>query len=180
MIKFAYEQDYFRALTGGPWVLTSLGNLIGKTVRIDFNTQRAERVKFARIAVEIDLSEPLLPVVLLDGVHQLVEYENMPTICFECGRIGHDSNQCPHKVVVGQPPSLEANDLRSSATASSPPASAPDQYGPWMLVSRRSRRPNKATRPIKEGHDQRKDSTSSSGADLSGKKERKMGDLRRK
>ncbi|CAN1145774.1 hypothetical protein LINPERHAP2_LOCUS14877 [Linum perenne] len=126
-------------------VLTSLGNLIGKTVRIDFNTQRAERVKFARIAVEIDLSEPLLPVVLLDGVHQLVEYENMPT-----------------------------------TTASSPPASAPDQYGPWMLVSRRSRRPNKATRPIKEGHDQRKDSTSSSGADLSGKKERKMGDLRRK
>ncbi|CAN1186632.1 hypothetical protein LINPERHAP2_LOCUS38222 [Linum perenne] len=76
-------------------VLTSLGNLIGKTVKIDFNTQRAERGKFARIAIEIDLNEPIPPVVLLHGAIQKVEYENMPTLCFGCGKVGHDSQACP-------------------------------------------------------------------------------------
>ncbi|CAN1801890.1 hypothetical protein LINPERHAP1_LOCUS23151 [Linum perenne] len=59
-------------------VLTSLGNLIGKTVKIDFNTQTAERGKFARIAIEIDLDKHLSPVVLLDGTIQQIEYENLP------------------------------------------------------------------------------------------------------
>ncbi|CAN1217695.1 hypothetical protein LINPERPRIM_LOCUS1093 [Linum perenne] len=126
------EQDYFKALTGGPWmildhylivnqwdptfrvsndlpkkmvawvcfphlpihfyhaqVLTSLGNLVGRTIKIDFNTQRAERGKFARMAIELDLSNPIPPVVLLDGVPQLVEYENLPTLCFNFDRVGH-------------------------------------------------------------------------------------------
>ncbi|CAN1725561.1 hypothetical protein LINPERHAP1_LOCUS136 [Linum perenne] len=80
LVKFAMEQDYFKALTGGPWILldhykmvawvrfphppihfyhaqvhTSLGNLVGKTIRIYFNTQTSEHGKFARIAIEIDL-----------------------------------------------------------------------------------------------------------------------------
>ncbi|CAN1172048.1 hypothetical protein LINPERHAP1_LOCUS22606, partial [Linum perenne] len=71
------------------------GNLIGKTVKIDFNMQRAERGKFARITVEIDLSEPLPPVVMLDGATQLLEYENIPTLCFSCRMIGHDLRLCP-------------------------------------------------------------------------------------
>ncbi|CAN1153675.1 hypothetical protein LINPERPRIM_LOCUS14853 [Linum perenne] len=55
LVKFAMEQDYFKALTGGPWVHTSLGNLVGKTIRIYFITQTSEHGKFARIAIEIDL-----------------------------------------------------------------------------------------------------------------------------
>ncbi|CAN1826422.1 hypothetical protein LINPERHAP1_LOCUS31541 [Linum perenne] len=145
LVKFAVEQDYYKALTGGHWilldhyliahqwepsfrvsndlpkkmvawvrfphlpihfyhgqVLTSLGNLIGRTIKIDFNTQRAEWGKFACIAVEIDLGAPLPPVVVLDGAIQKVEYENLPTLCFGCGRVGHDQDNCPSK------PTLEA------------------------------------------------------------------------
>ncbi|CAN1279584.1 hypothetical protein LINPERPRIM_LOCUS17071 [Linum perenne] len=40
-----------------PQILTSLGNLIGWTVKIDANTQRGDRGKFARLAVEIDHKE---------------------------------------------------------------------------------------------------------------------------
>ncbi|CAN1324628.1 hypothetical protein LINPERPRIM_LOCUS33174 [Linum perenne] len=87
-------------------VLTSLGNLIGKTVKIDFNTQQAERGKFARIAIEIDLNEAIPPVVLLDGDIQKVEYENLPTLCFGCGRVGHDSKACPRNSAV--PPATAA------------------------------------------------------------------------
>ncbi|CAN0920412.1 hypothetical protein LINGRAHAP2_LOCUS32032 [Linum grandiflorum] len=39
-------------------VLTGLGDLIGKTVRFDSRTQRSVRGKFARIVVEIDLTNP--------------------------------------------------------------------------------------------------------------------------
>ncbi|CAN1173739.1 hypothetical protein LINPERHAP2_LOCUS30846 [Linum perenne] len=158
LVKFSVEQDYFKALTGGPWilldhylvvhqwdpsfrvsndlpkrmvawirfphlpihlyhgqVLTALGNLVGKTVKIDSTTQSAERGKFARIAVEIDLDKPLPPVVLLDGAIQQVEYENLP-----------------------------------QAISSPAPAPAADSYGPWMLVSRRSRRPAKESGAAKE------------------------------
>ncbi|CAN1152494.1 hypothetical protein LINPERHAP2_LOCUS18778 [Linum perenne] len=163
MVKFANDQDYFKALTGGPWmildhylivhqwdpsfrvvndlpkkmvawvrfphlpihfyhvqVLTSLGNLVGKTIKIDFNTQRAERGKFARIAVELDLDEPLPPVVMLDGAAQHIEYENLPNLCFDCA---------------------------------SEPAS--DRYGPWMVVARRSSRPKKESQAGKVRADPR-------------------------
>ncbi|CAN1170988.1 hypothetical protein LINPERHAP2_LOCUS29303 [Linum perenne] len=78
-----------------PQVLPSLGNLLGRTIKIDFNTQRAERGKFSRIAIEIDLSEPLAPVVELDGNLQKIEYENLPDLCFECGMVGHGAQSCP-------------------------------------------------------------------------------------
>ncbi|CAN1835838.1 hypothetical protein LINPERHAP1_LOCUS34552 [Linum perenne] len=145
LVKFSLEQDYFKALTGGPWVLldhylivhqwdqsfrvsndmpqkmvvwvrfphlplhlyhgqvlNSLGNLIGKTVKIDFNTQKAERGKFARIAIEIDLNDPLPPVINLDGAFQKIECENLPTLCFDCGRIGHVKEHCPKNLAITQ------------------------------------------------------------------------------
>ncbi|CAN1121856.1 hypothetical protein LINPERHAP2_LOCUS1027, partial [Linum perenne] len=70
-------------------ILTSLGNLIGRTIKMDHNTQTAVRGKFARIAVEIDLSEPLATGVELDGAWQRIEYENLPELCFTCGKVGH-------------------------------------------------------------------------------------------
>ncbi|CAN1188007.1 hypothetical protein LINPERHAP2_LOCUS39062 [Linum perenne] len=42
-------------------VLSSLGNLIGKTMDTKYNTQNAKRGKFARIGIKIDLNEPLVP-----------------------------------------------------------------------------------------------------------------------
>ncbi|CAI0557987.1 unnamed protein product [Linum tenue] len=109
LVKLNNEQDYFRALTDGPWtifdhylavqqwspsfkvsdplprkmivwvqfptlkihfyhkeILTSLGNLLGRTIRLDFHTLTLQRAKFARIAVEVDLSKPLVPRIWLD------------------------------------------------------------------------------------------------------------------
>ncbi|CAN1131438.1 hypothetical protein LINPERHAP2_LOCUS6403 [Linum perenne] len=218
MIKFTNEQDYFKALTGGPWtildhylivhqwdqsfrvandlprkmvvwvrfphlpihfyharVLTSLGNLIGKTVKIDFNTQRAERGKFARIAIEINLDEPIPPVVLLDGVIQKVEYENMPTLCFECGRVGHDSQACPRNSAT--PPTAVATSAASKEVVTAGDSSEPaaDRYGPWMLVSRRPRRPNKEGSPSLVRQDLRGNHSNQSGEIGVSVKERGIG-----
>lgn len=40
-------------------ILRMIGNVVGKVIKIDYNTESARRGKFARIAVEISLKKPL-------------------------------------------------------------------------------------------------------------------------
>ncbi|CAI0540485.1 unnamed protein product [Linum tenue] len=183
LVKMDNEQDYFRALTEGPWmifdhyllvqqwspnfkvsdplpktmivwaqlpalkihfyhreVLTTLGNLLGRAIKLDYHTLNQERAKFARIAVEVDLSKPLVPRIWLDDAWQRVEYENLPQVCFHCGKIGHTAESCPHLR------SVSVSGARATANGTMPestPIRPPEEnsgFGPWMLVSRRSRR----------------------------------------
>ncbi|CAN1816349.1 hypothetical protein LINPERHAP1_LOCUS27742, partial [Linum perenne] len=184
LVKFDNEQDDFKALTGGPWmifdhylviqqwdpsfrvsdklpskmvvwarlphlpilfyhpqILTALGNLIGRTVRIDFTTQNDERGKFARLAVEIDLDVPLAPVIDLDGAWQKVEYENIPDLCFECGLIGHNLGNCPKLTKAVYPITTDVPVQSSELTSVDGNGGAKnDAYGPWLVVSRKGRR----------------------------------------
>ncbi|KAI9073661.1 hypothetical protein K1719_044374 [Acacia pycnantha] len=45
------------------------------------------RGRYARIAVLVDLQKPLVPWIKVDGRTHGVEYEGLPLICFECGRL---------------------------------------------------------------------------------------------
>ncbi|CAI0375831.1 unnamed protein product [Linum tenue] len=119
-------------------VLTTLGNLIGRTIKLDYHTLNQERAKFARLAVEVDLSRHLVPRIWLDDEWQKVEYENLPEVCFECGKIGHSSSSCPQLLSVV--PLSQSSPLDVSPTS---PTTADDPnpgFGPWMLVTRKSRR----------------------------------------
>ena len=49
------------------------------------------------LAVKIALNKPLVSQFLLDGKIQKIEYESLPTICFECGKYGHVLSKCPEK-----------------------------------------------------------------------------------
>ncbi|CAI0380684.1 unnamed protein product [Linum tenue] len=121
-------------------VLITLSNLIGHTIKLDFHTLNRQRAKFARLAVEVDLGKHLVPRIWLDEEWQKVEYENLPTVCFECGKIGHMSTECPQLL----PPVAPAIGWASGGAATaSTPAKEPEEhlgFGPWMLVSRKSRR----------------------------------------
>ncbi|CAN1794997.1 Putative ribonuclease H protein At1g65750 [Linum perenne] len=201
LVRFGDEKDYFKALTGGPWIildhylvvqqwdptfrvsdklpskmvvwvrfphipiqlyhkqiLTSLGNLIEKTVRVDYNTQTAERGKFARIAVEIDLNEPLATGIDLDGAWQRVEYENLPDLCFSCGKVGHRKESCPS--LSPQAPTPVLATASTAVPESSPPplsgVEPTDGYGPWLTVTRKSRRDRRGISTDKEGSPKRK------------------------
>ncbi|CAL1377329.1 unnamed protein product [Linum trigynum] len=46
--------------------LTSLGNLIGRTIKLNYHTINQQRRKFTRLAVEIDMTKPLVPRIFLD------------------------------------------------------------------------------------------------------------------
>ncbi|CAN1165922.1 hypothetical protein LINPERHAP2_LOCUS26434 [Linum perenne] len=196
MVKFANEQDYFKALTEGPWmifdhylivhpwdpsfrvsanlptkmvvwvrfphvpiqfyhpqILTSLGNLIGRTVKIDANTQRADRGKFARLAVEIDLKAPLIPVVNLDGALQPVEYENIPTLCFSCGKVGHEASLCPLSIQGNTEKESRSSSAGIEGLVGTAEALTPvnEGFGPWMIVTRQPGRSRKVSVPEKEG-----------------------------
>ncbi|CAI0460517.1 unnamed protein product [Linum tenue] len=105
-------------------VLFALGNLIGRTIKLDYHTEHLERGKFARLAVELDMTKPLATRIRLDGAWQQVTYENLPQICFECGRIGHNEDRCSKKLGASSPltVAMETNsEARSSEQPSEPP-----------------------------------------------------------
>ncbi|MBA0843111.1 hypothetical protein Goarm_000325 [Gossypium armourianum] len=75
-------------------ILEVIGELVGKVVKLDFNTDSKTRGRFARMAVLVDLDKPLVSQVLVNGELQRVEYEALPTICFSCGKYGHLKKLC--------------------------------------------------------------------------------------
>ncbi|CAL1402103.1 unnamed protein product [Linum trigynum] len=126
-------------------ILTSLGNLIGRTIKLDYHTINRQRRKFARLAVEIDMSKPLVPRIFLDDQWQKVVYENLPTACFECGKVGHKSDDCP--LLRPAIPSVQLFGAGEQNPASPVTVGKEDQpgFGPWMLVSKKSRRKSRDT-----------------------------------
>ncbi|CAL1412967.1 unnamed protein product [Linum trigynum] len=183
LVKLDNEQDYFRALTDGPWVIfdhylvvqqwtpsfkasdplpktnivwvqlpalkihfyhkevvTTIGNLIGRTIKLDYHTLTQQRAKFARLAVEVDLSKQLVPRIWLDDAWQNVEYENLPEVCFECGRIGHCSAMCPLLRPAALPNAVVVAGGDSPAVSPIDEEETNPGFGLWMLVSRKSRR----------------------------------------
>ncbi|KAJ4828641.1 hypothetical protein Tsubulata_046021 [Turnera subulata] len=71
------------------------GSLVSEPIRIDVHTRDKQRGKFAKIVVEIDLLKPLKGKVELQGKSYLVEYEGLPTVCYNCGCTDHCMASCP-------------------------------------------------------------------------------------
>ncbi|XP_061351341.1 uncharacterized protein LOC133296387 [Gastrolobium bilobum] len=76
-------------------VFGAIGNWLGKFIKIDNTTTSIERGHFARLCVELDLSQPLHGEYKLEGQVKKVEYEGLHLVCFECGTYGHRTDSCP-------------------------------------------------------------------------------------
>lgn len=72
----------------------SAAKLVGTPVRVDMNTLNAERGKFARICVELDLTKPVLGKLWFEGNWFKVVYEGLHIICGSCGCYGHHTQAC--------------------------------------------------------------------------------------
>lgn len=126
-----------------------LGNMIGKTLKVDMNTienleadvTRVQRGRFARICVEIDLQKKLVPRVICQAALFNIEYEGLGMICFGCGRYGHRKEICPWRVLPVNSGKTE-NEDEIIVTATPMPAWSPEarlptneeRFGPWMLA----------------------------------------------
>ena len=76
-----------------------IGNTMGMFVEMDKRSWQMEQAKFMRIRVELPINRPLRRggyLRTMEGEKTWVtfKYERLPTICFACGRIGHDVRHC--------------------------------------------------------------------------------------
>ncbi|CAN0912664.1 hypothetical protein LINGRAPRIM_LOCUS554 [Linum grandiflorum] len=117
-------------------ILTGLGDLVGRTVRIDRRTLTSARGKFARIAVEINLKEAVAAGVFLDDVWQDIEYENLPSLCFTCCCIGHESTRCTqNQQVVAVDSQVKTVGRRPEPDAAGEIKPA---FGSWLTVQKKA------------------------------------------
>jgi hypothetical protein len=83
-----------------PSFLPTLGNVLGRFIKIDTDRITKGFVTFARICIEIDLSQGLPDRILIDWTEddpytQLVDYENTSFRCHSCQQTGHLQATCP-------------------------------------------------------------------------------------
>ncbi|KAH7867079.1 hypothetical protein Vadar_028636 [Vaccinium darrowii] len=98
--------------------LLRLGNCIGKAVKVDVPSSKSERGKFARVCVQLDLTQSLISKVTVRSLDYCVEYEGLHSICFECGKYGHQKDTCPN-LVVSKP---QNTDMGGTSGGTSEPA----------------------------------------------------------
>ena len=130
-------------------VLKDIGNAISPVLRIDAITASGTHGRYARICVQVDLVKPLVRRVFIGRFGQEVLYEDISSLCFACGRLGHRKEACPYLVSlvtesqpVSREPKSRLDDVENPQTASSVEAgNLKDEYGPWMLVDRRKQGP---------------------------------------
>ncbi|KAK9087491.1 hypothetical protein Syun_029885 [Stephania yunnanensis] len=134
-------------------IMWGLGDLVGTSVKIDYNTQLVSRGSFPRVEVELDISKPLAAAVRIDDVWQQVAYEGLPNICFGCGHTGHNSISCPLILVptkTGAPADIPSSSTAMPQAPSNTTKATTDKFGPWMIIehpnsARFSRTPIKAS-----------------------------------
>ncbi|XP_039028355.1 uncharacterized protein LOC120162254 [Hibiscus syriacus] len=115
-------------------MITAIGENIDLVIRIDYQTGSGRRRRFARMAVSVDLNKPLISKIIVNGRTQIIEYESVPIVCFNCGTYGHSSNSCPKNMVATE---------EAPTTKNEPPQPIAEEskYGPWMLVEKRQCKP---------------------------------------
>ncbi|GLT90122.1 hypothetical protein SLE2022_080720 [Rubroshorea leprosula] len=133
-------------------IVLYLASKLGKPIKVDSVTLLGTREKFARVCVEVDLSQKLPSSVDLDleDLPQIlipVEYESLHKICFHCGEFGHTEDSCRYKnpeksATVGNPSTRAMIEL----TQALKPEMVENNmvFGPWMVQQRKSRRRSQA------------------------------------
>jgi hypothetical protein len=75
-------------------VLWAIASMVGNPIKVDLNTLTLARGRFARICVEIDLTQPVVGKVGVNGEWYHVQYEGLHVICTQCGCYGHVLKDC--------------------------------------------------------------------------------------
>lgn len=97
-----------------PIVLRKIGEAIDLVLRIDAHTTNGARGRFTRLCVQVNLDKPLIKTVKIGRLAQIVLYEGLSILCFECGRIEHRKETCPHVLKGPQSKSPKATQVKSN------------------------------------------------------------------
>ncbi|KAI9125259.1 hypothetical protein K1719_003875 [Acacia pycnantha] len=129
-----------------------IGNMIGRTLKIDRTTAFFEKGGFARVCVEVDLQKPLLPGFSHFGEERRFAFEGLHLVCFTCGKYEHRMENCTD---TANPQASESQTVEGAPAATKVPEvqrSTVDDLGgrngngnrvnyrPQMLIKRDLRR----------------------------------------
>lgn len=139
-------------------LLYRVGNKIRKTLKVDLAMLTASRGKFARVCMDVDLNRPLKAGYMLKRRMRKVQYEGLHTLCFKCGRYGHDGNECPEMFKDGDKHNQPQNHHDSKTVEKNDNAVDAQPKGgltcsEWMVakwVPRRSEKHRKSRRPRRQ------------------------------
>ncbi|PKU80352.1 hypothetical protein MA16_Dca005883 [Dendrobium catenatum] len=129
--------------------LSRIASHFGRPMYLYGNTFRWGKREFARICLKIDLEKKLPNGVWIDGTtgrfFQRVEYEKIHSLCYQCGCVGHDVKECPHKVVPGIKNQVEkktenTEDMFQKAETENKEVINKLEYGPWIHVHFKNRK----------------------------------------
>ncbi|XP_061348798.1 uncharacterized protein LOC133294166 [Gastrolobium bilobum] len=138
--------------------LWKVGNLFGRTLKVDRNSLRknelgdaviTERAKFTRICVEVDLKKSLLSKFKIGNKIYQVGYEGIHLICFKCGVYGHRKDQCGDNCSQKKRNQMEEesngqnNMEEKSGGSAKENCKEEEAFGSWMVVQR----PNRGGKP---------------------------------
>ncbi|XP_017635607.1 uncharacterized protein LOC108477588 [Gossypium arboreum] len=98
-------------------LLRIIARTLEKVVKVNYNTTKSRREKFARFAIVVDLMKPLKAFVGINNVPFCFQCEGLPLICYKYGCYGHLQERCPSE-------RNEPEEARpaGSASRSSPPS----------------------------------------------------------
>jgi hypothetical protein len=139
-------------------VLLGLASVVGTPIKVDNNTLKVERGRFARICVEIDLTLPVVGKVNVNGHWYKVQYEGLHIICGNCGCYGHHTRDCSKNSVQQTPtdPTTKEHGDRTEVSAGTQEQDAVqnkesanskgkesgiinDTHGEWLVVQRKKK-----------------------------------------
>ncbi|XP_061347714.1 uncharacterized protein LOC133293198 [Gastrolobium bilobum] len=138
-----YDEAFFRRI----------GNWLGKMIKVDSNTNAHVRGRFARICVELDLSQPLKGDYVLEGFTKQIEYEGLGLICFGCGKYGHSTENCSAAPKQRSSSDIHNDDQIHQEEPDNSEFHRSKGLGPWMVVNRqrRSRQPPQTAGAVQPG-----------------------------
>ena len=77
-----------------------IGSKLGTFMEVDRRSWQSEQAKFMRVRVELEIEKPLRRGAYIvssdeERLWLTFKYERLPTVCFICGKLGHDKKHCP-------------------------------------------------------------------------------------
>ena len=125
-----------------PEFLKYVGQKLGKLLKVDAITSVAIWGRYARICVQINIANPLPKRVEIGSFWQDIVYENLPMLCYKCGRIGHREPQFPE---TNTEQTSQLTHSLAPPHQTDPPLEPKQMATPWKTVH--TRRMRGRTRP---------------------------------
>ena len=113
-----------------PEFLKHVGKKIGKLLKVDAITSAAIRGQYAKVCVQIHMADPLPKRVKIGLFWQDIVYENLPMLCYRCGRLGHMEPHCSEGMLK---PTMVPH-VPDSHTPADPPLKPTHVLTPWKTV----------------------------------------------